>query len=288
MKENFTVIVGDLRISTLAKLLAEDGNNVFVYGMENANFIEENTKIIKCKSVEEAIKSSNIIIGSIPFSKSKNEMYAIFSEEHIQIDELIKGDNSKKIFIAGSISEDSKEILEKNYMEVVDIMEYEQLAILNTIATAEGAIEVAIKNTDTILHGKNVLILGFGRVAKIVAKKFQGLSANITCAARKPSDFAWITALGYNLIDINTIETEFWDFDIVINTVPKIIVDKDRMKFMKKNVLLIDLASEPGGFDKNDAKTLDLKLICALALPGKIAPVTSAEFIKQTIYDNIL
>lgn len=288
MKENFTVIGGDLRISTLAKLLAEDGNNVFVYGMENANFIEENTKIIKCKSVEEAIKSSNIIIGSIPFSKSKNEMYAIFSEEHIQIDELIKGDNSKKIFIAGSISEDSKEILEKNYMEVVDIMEYEQLAILNTIATAEGAIEVAIKNTDTILHGKNVLILGFGRVAKIVAKKFQGLSANITCAARKPSDFAWITALGYNLIDINTIETEFWDFDIVINTVPKIIVDKDRMKFMKKNVLLIDLASEPGGFDKNDAKTLDLKLICALALPGKIAPVTSAEFIKQTIYDNIL
>ena len=288
MKENFTVIGGDLRISTLAKLLAEDGNNVFVYGMENANFIEENTKIIKCKSVEEAIKSSNIIIGSIPFSKSKNEMYAIFSEEHIQIDELIKGDNSKKIFIAGSISEDSKEILEKNYMEVVDIMEYEQLAILNTIATAEGAIEVAIKNTDTILHGKNVLILGFGRVAKIVAKKFQGLSANITCAARKPSDFAWITALGYNLIDINTIETEFWDFDIVINTVPKIIVDKDRMKFMKKNVLLIDLASEPGGFGKNDAKTLDLKLICALALPGKIAPVTSAEFIKQTIYDNIL
>ena len=288
MKENFTVIGGDLRISTLAKLLAEDGNNVFVYGMENANFIEENTKIIKCKSVEEAIKSSNIIIGSIPFSKSKNEMYAIFSEEHIQIDELIKGDNSKKIFIAGSISEDSKEILEKNYMEVVDIMEYEQLAILNTIATAEGAIEVAIKNTDTILHGKNVLILGFGRVAKIVAKKFQGLSANITCAARKPSDFAWITALGYNLIDINTIETEFWDFDIVINTVPKIIVDKDRMKFMKKNVLLIDLASEPGGFDKNDAKTLDLKLICALALPGKIAPVPSAEFIKQTIYDNIL
>lgn len=288
MKENFTVIGGDLRISTLAKLLAEDGNNVFVYGMENANFIEENTKIIKCKSIEEAVKSSNIIIGSIPFSKSKNEMYAIFSEKHIQIDELIKGDNSKKIFIAGSISEDSKEILEKSYMEVVDIMEYEQLAILNTIATAEGAIEVAIKNTDTILHGKNVLILGFGRVAKIVAKKFQGLSANITCAARKPSDFAWITALGYNLIDINTIETEFGDFDIVINTVPKIIVAKDRMKFMKKNVLLIDLASEPGGFDKNDAKTLDLKLICALALPGKIAPVTSAEFIKQTIYDNIL
>lgn len=288
MKENFTVLGGDLRISTLAKLLSEDGNNVFVFGMENANFIEENPKIIKCKSVEEALKSSNIIIGSIPFSKSKNEMYAIFSDKHIKIEDLVKNDNSKKIFIAGSISEESKEILKNSYMDVIDIMEYEQLAILNTIATAEGAIEVAIKNTDTILHGKNILILGFGRVAKIVAKKFQGLSANITCAARKPSDFAWITALGYNLLNINNIEVEFSDFDIIINTVPKVIVDKKKMKFMKKDVLLIDLASEPGGFDKNDAKILDLKLLQALALPGKIAPVTSAEFIKQTIYDNVL
>lgn len=35
------------------------------------------------------------------------------------------------------------------------------------------------------------------------------------------------------------------------------------------------------------AKDNNLKLIWALALPGKVAPVTSAEFIKDTIY-NIL
>lgn len=35
------------------------------------------------------------------------------------------------------------------------------------------------------------------------------------------------------------------------------------------------------------AKDNNLKLIWALALPGKVAPVTSAEFIKDTIY-NVL
>ena len=48
--------------------------------------------------------------------------------------------------------------------------------------------------------------------------------------------------------------------------------------------MLIDIASNPGGIDRNIAKKKDLKLIWALSLPGKVAPVTSAEFIKETIY----
>ena len=50
---------------------------------------------------------------------------------------------------------------------------------------------------------------------------------------------------------------------------------------------MIDLASNTGGINREDAKELDLKLVWALALPGKVAPVTSAYFIKETIY-NIL
>ena len=56
---------------------------------------------------------------------------------------------------------------------------------------------------------------------------------------------------------------------------------------MKENVLLIDLASSPGGINTDDANEMNLKFVWALALPGKVAPVTSAEFIKKTIYDVI-
>ena len=54
-----------------------------------------------------------------------------------------------------------------------------------------------------------------------------------------------------------------------------------------KDVLLIDLASHPGGIDGGVAKNMGLKYLWALALPGKVAPKTSAKFIKNSIY-NIL
>ena len=42
--------------------------------------------------------------------------------------------------------------------------------------------------------------------------------------------------------------------------------------------------SNPGGVDRRAARSLGIKLIWALSLPGKVAPMTSAEFIKETLY----
>ena len=282
-----SVIGGDLRLSNLAEMLAIDTNEVSVFGMENASEIMENKDIIKCNSIEEAVDKSEIIIGSIPFMKNNEEVYATFSDKNIKLDDLVNRKCKNKTFIAGSISSNAREKLEESYGKVIDIMKEEELVVLNTIATAEGAIDVAIQNTDTTIHGSSVLILGFGRVAKEVANKFHGLSAKVTCAARKNTDLAWIKAMGYKGVNINDLGEDLKEYDIIINTVPHMIIDKEEMQYMKKNVLLIDLASSPGGINTEDAQKLNLKFVWALALPGKIAPITSAEFIKQTIYNII-
>lgn len=282
-----SVIGGDLRLVKLAMSLAEDKNEVYTFGMENSNEIEDNKEIIKCRRLEETIEHSKIIICSIPFSNDKGELYMTYSEKTITVDDLIRNKHKDKILIAGNINEKFKELLDDNYKKVIDIMKMEELVILNTIATAEGAIDVAIKNTDTILHGSNVLILGFGRVGKIVAIKFNQLAAKVTCAARKNTDLAWIEAMGFTPKNINDLKEDLKDFDIIINTIPQMIIDKEEMQYMKENVLLIDLASSPGGINTDDANEMNLKFVWALALPGKVAPVTSAEFIKKTIYDVI-
>ena len=284
---NFSVIGGDLRLCSLAQMLAKDKNNVSVFAMENSKEIMENKTIKKCESIEEAIEESKIIIGSIPFLKSNGEMYTSFSAKIIRVEDFTKKKYKDKLFIAGNISNSAKEKLEGSYEKVIDLMKQEELVILNTIATAEGAIDVAIQNTNTIIHGSNVLILGFGRVAKEVATKFHGLSAKVTCAARKTTDLAWIKTLGYDAVNINELGEDLKKYDIIINTVPQMIIEKENMQFMKQEVLLIDLASSPGGINIEDAKQMNLKFVWALALPGKIAPVTSAEFIKDTIYNLI-
>ena len=66
-----------------------------------------------------------------------------------------------------------------------------------------------------------------------------------------------------------------------------IILDDTNLDLLKKDCVIIDVASNPGGVDKNAAKKRGIKLIWALSLPGKVAPTTSAEYIKDTLY-NVL
>lgn len=266
---NFSLIGGDLRLTNLAKTLANDSNQVYVFGMEKSKDIFDDVRIKKCKSIDEVIEKSNTIVTSIPFLKDKQEVYATYSDEKIHLDNLIEKAHKNKTIIAGSIPNEAKEKLEHSYGKVIDIMKEEELVVLNTIATAEGAIDVAIQNTEITIHGSKVLILGFGRVAKEVANKFHGLSAKVTCAARKKSDLAWAKALGYEATNIYNLREDLKQYDIIINTIPQMIIDKEEMQYMNKNVLLIDLASSPGGINTKDAQKLKLKFVWALALPRK-------------------
>lgn len=283
MKNRYLVLGGDLRNVKLAGMLADDGNRVYSFGQDRSDEILDDGRIEKCTSLKTAMEKAQVIIGPVPFSSNEDFINAPFAHDKIMIDDLMKT-NKGKIFISGSIKDDLKKKLDEKYMEVIDIMKRDDLAILNTIATAEGTIEVAIKNTDKILQGSRVLILGFGRVGKIVANKFSKMSAIVTCAARKVSDLAWIKAYGYNSLNINDMLYDLKEFDIIINTVPQTILRERELKHIDAEALIIDLASSPGGIDGKIAKSMGLNFIWALALPGRIAPSSSAKFIKDTVY----
>lgn len=287
MSTSFSIIGGDLRTIKLAKILAEDGNEIYVYGLEKAEELKDNSNIIFTEKISRAIpKDVEVVIGPIPFTSNGININAPFGEKEISIREMIHYLEGK-ILIAGSISPEIYDMANDEYIEIIDIMKREELAVLNTISTAEGAIEIAISNTNKIIHGSEVLILGFGRIGKVLARKMAGLSAKVTCAARKDEDLAWIRAYGHKETNINALGENLSQYDIILNTVPHLVLNKERLQYVKKDALLIDLASNPGGIDKKEAKELKLKLVWALALPGKVAPVTTAEFIKDTIY-NIL
>ena len=283
MKNRYLVLGGDLRNVKLAGMLADDGNRVYSFVQDRSDEILDDGRIEKCTSLKTAMEKAQVIIGPVPFSSNEEFINAPFAHDKIMIDDLMKS-NKSKIFISGSIKDDLKKRLDEKYMEVIDIMKRDDLAILNTIATAEGTIEVAIKNTDKILQGSRVLILGFGRVGKIVANKFSKMSAIVTCAARKVSDLAWIKAYGYNSLNINDMLYDLKEFDIIINTVPQTILREKELKHIDAEALLIDLASSPGGIDGKMATSMGLNFIWALALPGRIAPSSSAKFIKDTVY----
>jgi dipicolinate synthase subunit A len=137
------------------------------------------------------------------------------------------------------------------------------------------------------LHNCNALILGYGRVGKTLAKALQGLGVNVYVEARMYADLAWIKSFGYKPVLLNELQTIVKDMDVLFNTIPTIILNNDILKALSSDCLIIDLASKPGGVDFDKAKEIGLKAIWALSLPGKVAPVTAAEFMRDTIYNII-
>lgn len=285
MEKCISVIGGDLRNVKLVESLANDGFNVAILGLEKAEILKSLKNVTFCMSIQEATKN-NVIVSSMPFSSNNMEVNTPLSDHKIAIEELVNN-LAGKILIAGSIKNELIEQLKSKKIKLFDLLDREELAILNAISTSEGAIQIAMENTLHTLHGSEILVLGFGRIGKVLAKMLTAIGAKVTCAARKHSDIAWIKTYGYNPVTFDNLNETLKQYDIIMNTVPKMVLDKDRLIKLKQECLIIDLASKPGGINQEAAENLKLKTIWALALPGKVAPTTSAEYMKETIY-NIL
>lgn len=286
MKKTISVVGGDLRKVKLIAMLVKDGYTVYTYGLEQSEELLEMDKVEMCPTLEEVIAASDVVIGPIPVTSDRRNLSMPFSNVKLPVGEFVSK-LSCKTLIAGTLSEDYRKELEAKNVNYIDLLKREEFTILNTIATAEGTIQIAMEETQKTVHGSKVLILGFGRIGKVLAKMLDGIGAEVSCEARKNEDISWIQAYGYEPIYLNDLNENLGKFDIIINTIPFQILDSERLDLVKKDVVLIDVASNPGGVDRKAAKEKNLKLIWALSLPAKVAPLTSAIYIKKTI-DHVL
>lgn len=278
-----SIIGGDLRTVKLIKLLAQDKNKIKVWGFENCeellDFEKKNDNLKIHNNLDEALQNQ-IIIGPTPFTKDRKYICTQYTNQKLEIQTLANKIRDK-LLIGGSVP---AEILEQ--IETIDILKDESLVILNAISTVEGTIEIAIKETQKNLYNSNILIIGYGRIGKILVDRLTAFKANVYCSARG-KDITWIEAYGSKSIKYEELNKKIDMFDIIINTVPVLILNKKRLELLNKNTLLIDVASAPGGIDFEVARQLNIKTIWALGIPGKIAPISSAEYIKETIYNII-
>ncbi len=281
MEKSITVVGGDLRIVKLIEMLDSDGYKVYTYGLENSEEILNLERVEMCPTLEEAVAASKVVVGPIPLSSDRRRLSTPFGRNNVELPDFVEALKGKHL-IAGNIG--IKDELEANEVQFTDLMKREEFSVLNTIATAEGTMQIAMEETQRTVHGSNVLVMGFGRIGKVLAKMLDGIGAKVYCEARKDEDISWIKAYGYNPVHLNDLNENLNKFDIIINTIPFQILDEERLDLVRKEAIIIDLASNPGGVDRKAAREKGLKVIWALSLPAKVAPLTSAEFIKETLY----
>ena len=165
------------------------------------------------------------------------------------------------------------------------IMDYDEIAIYNSIPTAEGTIYYIMKNTEHTIHGANIHIIGAGRCGETLAKSLRALGANVSISSRNPTFVARLFESGIPVV--KTDEQTLREANVIINTVPALMLGYDQLQKVKREAYIVDIASAPGGVDFETAKELGIKAELLPALPGIVAPKTAASYLAQFIKKQI-
>ena len=275
------VLGGDIRMLFCAKELASRGFEVSFCGFDRAG--EDCGDAVRCRTVKDAVKGAAVVILPVPFSIDGCRLNSPFSSSDIRLDDVLDSIMPTQLVLAGVCPPGFLEKADKLSLSVIDYMKNEELTVKNAVSTAEGALEIAMKELPVTVHGTKTLVLGYGRVGKATAAVFSALCSDVTVCARRGDALAWAYASGYCTADMKDICRAVQNKDIIINTVPSLIVDNNVLSFADKETLIIDLASLPGGVDYEAAARYGLKFVHALSLPGKTAPETAGKNIAASV-----
>jgi dipicolinate synthase subunit A len=311
-----TFIGGDLRSIVAAERLSEIGYNTQLFGFgevkNGKSFTAGAVDSLCCSScetvlselspyvsrineeggttssIDEALENCSIVVLPLPASQDGERISMPFSNLELKLDRLVElmSEHNIKLLCGGKLSDSLCKACHNAGIDTFDYYSREEFAIANAIPTAEGAIAIAMNELAITIDNCKSLVIGYGRIGKVLSKKLTFLGSKVTVSARKPEDFAWIREAGLQAVKTGALAELFEDKylpDVIFNTVPYCILGRKELEKIKLGTLIIDLASRPGGVDIAAAGELGHKVIWALSLPGKVAPVTAGIIIADTI-----
>ena len=280
MAKKIAVIGGDMRQVAAARHLSKNGFELHLFGFNKESLYKD---ALLANSAEDALSGAKVVLLGLPASDD----CGINCTPGVGIQDFVSALEKDAIVTGGKLSAALKCALEEKGVRYADYLEREEFAVLNAVPTAEGAIEIAMRQMPRTLNKMKCLIVGFGRIGKVLAKMLSGIGADVTCSARKYSDLAWIKAYGYTPVQTGDIAEDVYEYPLIFNTVPHMIFDKSMLKMVRGDALIIDLASKPGGVDFDAAKKLGINVIWALSLPGKASPESAGEIIADTVMNIV-
>ena len=253
-----------------ARAFADDGHTVTLAGFDRLQSAGD------LAVVDYYTALSNADIAILPVMPMMGEfLNAPFAKEPVRFSVIEKLIGEKPLFSGMS------ERLPADRLNVFDYSEREDFLVGNAVLTAEGALEAAISEYEGSVYGAKVLVCGYGWIGKALSHMLYALHADMTVAARKEYDRAWIKAAGMKATDFSF--KEKYNYDLIFNTVPSLVLDRRALRQIAGGAIIIDLASSPGGVDFDYAREEGILTLHLLSLPGKRSPQAAGRLIKETI-----
>ncbi|MBQ4528341.1 MAG: NAD(P)-binding domain-containing protein [Clostridia bacterium] len=276
------IVGGDMRNACLAKILHSEGFDVCVCGINREIF--EDSDICFCSSVKEGAADASLIILPLPCSADNITLATPLFDDCIYLSDIYENALKSAIICGGKINTTE---FEKHSLYAVDYAQRDDFASLNAVPTAEGAIEAVMKYLPITVFSSNAVVTGFGKSGKVLALTLKAMGANVTVCARSQKDLALASAFGINALPLDKMHTALENADMVFNTVPHTIFKERELSAIKHECPIVDIASLPGGVDRNALENLGIRYLFLPGLPGKYSPVSAARIIWRTIINII-
>ena len=220
-----------------------------------------------------AMHGANVIVLPLPASKNLSPA---------EFDAVI--DNAKSsgaIILGGAFSVYMTDVMDSLGIRYKDYYLDECFTIKNAYLTAEGALNIVMNALESDIKSTSFAVFGYGRIGCALGEVLKALGADVTVYARKPEALALASERG--------LKTHFISLDdkiksrVILNTVPSRVISNEQILGLDDGTVLIELASDPGGFDFEIAEQCTLKAIKAGGLPGKYAPQSAGEAVADVL-----
>lgn len=278
------ILGGDMRQAALARRLSALGTETATWALPEEADIGD---AVRSATWEGAVEGSRAIILPVPVSRDGVRLNAARELRIAHLFDVLPADIP---VLGGRVDAGIKAIAAENNIPMIDYFDCEELQIKNAVPTAEGAIEIAMRELPITLAGSRALVLGYGRIGKVLLSVLRALNARVSVAARRPEDIAFITIYGGEPVRFGN-----GDFieavgksDVIFNTVPAKILTGKVLEKAQNCKLIVDLASGKGGVDFEAATRFAIKAIHALSLPGKVAPATAGTILGDCILELLV
>ena len=288
-RAHVTVLGGDLRAVATAKKLTRRGHAVTLCGFSESDSYPRAARL--CPSFKKAVSDADVLLLPLPVTRDGINIFCpldrSLSVKLEDIDGQILKPNA--VIFGGNIPHEFKSRLTGSGFCVFDYLEDPSLALLNAHATAEGALMYAMEATSTTLFGRNIAILGYGKIAERLCRLCLSFGAYVTVFARRKEAMTLAKLHGACAVQLTPehSKTLSHGFDIIFNTVPSRIIPTDTVRALSADTLYIELASSPFGIDVEDARHSAAKVIWAASIPGKYAPETAGEIIADVVISQL-
>lgn len=291
-RTKIAVLGGDMRQQAVAKELCSRGAQIYTYGISLGGF--ESIDIKVCEELFEAVNGATAVLLPLPATADGISLNcpAIKSSERITLEEIIDTISPPCCLCGGKIPQNIVIRAQTKGISVYDYFNEERLQIKNAYITAEAALSIAMNSLDKCVRDSRLVVTGTGRIARLLSDLLTRMGAEVTVVARSPDSLTYFEIMGCKTLKIE--EGTAWNrrllkgYDIIFNTVPSWLFDRSFLEDADKRMLIIELASAPGGVDICAARELSSNVLWASSLPGKYAPYSAGVLIAECIADKLL